>query len=341
MSERITVWLVSPADRPNYSLQWIDPGTGKRRTRSTGTSDPQKAEQARGDLEARLNDPNAYSEATAPRLTWAELCERFADEHLAGLSPGHRRNAHRVIDRLEHLIKPKSPADLNNEAVSAYIRDQVRRGIMPATQSTERAILAKLIRWAADAGYLLKVPKVNRPKLIDAGPPTRLLTAEGFADLSQRIEPRTRGMLAVGWFQGLRRTEMLTLSWERQTDRPWIDWEANRIQFPAKASKGKRFSWLPLAPGLRAFLADRDRTGRVLAEAPTSGSAFATSFVVAAERCGYNLRLHDLRRSFATHYAPKVPAQVLQRLMRHANITVTLKYYANLDPSLEAAIALG
>jgi hypothetical protein len=54
-SSRVTVWLQRFKDRPHLMLQWIDPDTGKRKSRSAGTADYNKAEQARGDLEYELN----------------------------------------------------------------------------------------------------------------------------------------------------------------------------------------------------------------------------------------------------------------------------------------------
>ena len=40
---------------------------------------------------------------------------------------------------------------------------------------------------------------------------------------------------------------------------------------------------------------------------------------------------HDLRRSFGTRWAKRVMPAVLQRLMRHANIATTMKYYVTMD----------
>lgn len=40
---------------------------------------------------------------------------------------------------------------------------------------------------------------------------------------------------------------------------------------------------------------------------------------------------HDLRRSFGTRWAKRVMPAVLQRLMRHAQIGTTMKYYVTMD----------
>jgi hypothetical protein len=48
--------------------------------------------------------------------------------------------------------------------------------------------------------------------------------------------------------------------------------------------------------------------------------------------------MHALRRGFGCYYAARVPAQVLQKLMRHSNISVTMDYYANVDSAVEDAV---
>jgi hypothetical protein len=53
------------------------------------------------------------------------------------------------------------------------------------------------------------------------------------------------------------------------------------------------------------------------------------------------LTMRSLRRGFGCRYAGKVPAQVLQRLMRHANITTTMTYYANVDDAAMEAVLGG
>ena len=57
-----------------------------------------------------------------------------------------------------------------------------------------------------------------------------------------------------------------------------------------------------------------------------------------AKKAGVKLTMHTLRKGFGCRYAGKVPAQVLQKLMRHANIRVTMTYYANVDDAVEAAV---
>lgn len=62
--KRVTVCVLRPKDRPTLQLQWVDPDTGVRKTKSAGTDDPDKAEQARADLEYQLNHGCSRSRAS-------------------------------------------------------------------------------------------------------------------------------------------------------------------------------------------------------------------------------------------------------------------------------------
>jgi integrase len=57
-----------------------------------------------------------------------------------------------------------------------------------------------------------------------------------------------------------------------------------------------------------------------------------------AKRAGVKLSMRSLRRGFGSRYAGKVPAQILQKLMRHSNITLTMTYYANVDDAVMDAV---
>src|SRR5207244_10589643 len=49
--KRVTVWVQRFKDRRHLMLQWTDPDTGRRKSRSAETDDPGAAETARADLE--------------------------------------------------------------------------------------------------------------------------------------------------------------------------------------------------------------------------------------------------------------------------------------------------
>jgi integrase len=53
---------------------------------------------------------------------------------------------------------------------------------------------------------------------------------------------------------------------------------------------------------------------------------------------GVRLTFKSLRRGFGCRYAGKVSAHVLQRLMRHSDLKITMTYYANIDAAVEEAV---
>src|SRR5262245_55802492 len=106
MSEkRVTVWVQQFRDRPALMLQWLDPDTGRRKSRSAGTADPDRAETARADLEYELNN-GLHKEAS--RMSWERFREVFFEEYVA-----HRRNATRLVyenvfNLFERICSPRT-----------------------------------------------------------------------------------------------------------------------------------------------------------------------------------------------------------------------------------------
>ena len=89
-SKRIIVWCQHFGDRPFLMLQWHDPATGKRKSKSAGTNNPLEAEKARADLEYELNN-GLHKEAS--RISWEAFRELFEAEYLTNLRPDTREHA--------------------------------------------------------------------------------------------------------------------------------------------------------------------------------------------------------------------------------------------------------
>jgi hypothetical protein len=56
VKNRVRVWVLNQGDRVNYNLQWIDPASGRRKSKSAGTSDYEEAVRRATVLEHILND---------------------------------------------------------------------------------------------------------------------------------------------------------------------------------------------------------------------------------------------------------------------------------------------
>jgi integrase len=343
---RIKVWVQAFKDRPTLMLQWHDPITGKRKSKSAGTSDPDEAETARADHEADLNH-GRYQEVE--NASWTRFRERFEEEYVAGGRPNTRRNYRNGLDLFERLCGPKILRGVTERTLSAFVagmRKEPCRGRVGMAASSMAVYLQYLrtsLRWAVEQKLLASCPKFPRVK-----PPARHpqpIAAESFERMLAKAEDLpTRAYLLCGWRAGLRLGEAFSLEWGETEAAPYVDLARNRIIIPAAFAKAVKDQWVPLDPVLRAALEALPRHGRKVFRflgrdgRPIKQDTMSDRVVALARRAGVRLTMHALRKGFGCRYADKVPAQVLQKLMRHANIKTTMDYYANVDAAVEAAV---
>lgn len=329
---RIKVRIQPFLDRAALQLQWTDPVTGKRKTQSARTADPDEAEQARADLEYELNHG---LHAEPGRLTWPAFRQLFEREYIMALRDNTCRSYGWTFDAFEASDPPRLLAGITQRTLSAWVAT-LRQTLAPSSIALHLEHLRAALRWAADQELLTKVPrfpKVEVPKRTPRPVPEelfeRLLAAAG-------DDTVTRAYLLSGWLAGLRRSEAAHLEWEPSERRPWLDFEAGRIWLPATYVKGKRDQWIPVDPRLAEAFQALPRSGStVFAKAPQTWTNLLQRL---AKMAGVRLSMRALRRGFVCRYASKVPAQVLKQLARHSSLETTLGFYANVDDAVEAAV---
>jgi hypothetical protein len=151
---RVKVWLLRPKGRTSLMLQWVDPDTRRRKSRSAGTDDEEKAERARADLEYELNR-GRYKEAS--RMTWERFREVFEDESLPGVRPSTARNFRNTFDLLEQTCNPSTLRSVSTRMVSRYVAELRKlpgrtRGncMMASTIAVRLAFLHAALAWALE-----------------------------------------------------------------------------------------------------------------------------------------------------------------------------------------------
>jgi len=163
-----------------------------------------------------------------------------------------------------------------------------------------------------------------------------------------------KALFSVAYGCGLRREEILHLT--------WVDIDFEKQQIKVSASKGSEniLEWEPKSRRNRVVPMP-DETGQLLADIQAQAREGHPYIFVSHERLErikerrkigrWNPRsalinnlsrdfhvihrranvsectLHDLRRSAITHWAQRLPIQVVQVLAGHSNITTTRKYY--------------
>jgi integrase len=345
--KRIRVWVQRFKDRKHLVFQWYDPETGKRKSQSAQTDDPEQAEDARADLEADLNN-GRHKEAS--RLSWEKFRELFEAEYVTGLRKDTRDCYADTFDAFERLCHPTSLKGIKERTLSAFVgvlrrQKGINGGTMQeSTIKIRLQFLRTALNWAAQQKLIpecpafpsIKVPK-RRPQPVPVESFERLL--------AKAPDDNMRAFVLCGWLAGLRLNEGLSLEWEETDAAPWLDLARDRICFPAGFVKAGEDQWVPLDRELREALEALPRDGAKVfrfvegrSGKPVKDIAVSHRVVEMARQAGVKLTMKSLRRGFGCRYASKVPAQVLQKLMRHSNISITMDYYANVDDAVMEAV---
>lgn len=370
----IKVKVVEFGDRKHYQMQYVDPVTRKKRTRSTGVvktglkKDRTEAERVAAKWEAELRE-GRYCDPS--KTTWAQFRERYEDEVLSGLADKTFQKVNSVFNLVEAILMPRLLRDVTAERLSTFQAKMRERSLAESTIAGNLAHLRAALRWAVTIGLLPVSPKVERPKRSKSGKMMkgRPITTEEFERMLGKVSTVVgdksasawRYYLRGLWLSGLRLTESLELYWDRDdklcvTD---IDSKFPMLRIPAELEKGNKDRLLPMAPEFAEFLRQTpvsDRIGPVFAPIPkyrsSRPSAWWVSRVVSKIGRAAKVKVstdcrtskvkyasaHDLRRSFGERWSAKVMPQVLMLLMRHESIDTTMKFYVGRNAKTAAQV---
>ncbi|MBP60391.1 MAG: hypothetical protein CMJ62_02590 [Planctomycetaceae bacterium] len=196
----IKVKVVEFRDRKNYMMQFADPVTGRKRTRSTKVErtgrkrDRNEAERVAAKWEADLRE-GRYKEPS--KVTWAEFRDRYEDEVLASLADRTEQKVCGIFNMLEDLLSPSRLRDLTADRLSFYQRRLREMGRQETTIDGHLAHLVAALNWAVGIGLLTEVPAIKRPKRVKRSGKTdkmkgRPITLEEF----ERMMAKTEATLA-------------------------------------------------------------------------------------------------------------------------------------------------
>jgi len=285
-------------------------------------------------------------------MTWERFRELFEAEYLPNCRPKACSEFRTTLDLFERLCNPRTVRSVNERKVSVFTAEMRKlpgraKGQVNMMASTVKIRLQQLhtvLRWAEDQKLIAACPKFPSVKVPKKWP--QPVPAESFEKLLDKARGQMRTFLLCGWLAGLRLDEARSLEWEETDKAPWVDFVRDRIWLPAGFVKAVEDQWVPLDPALREALLALPRQGPKVFSLTAWGKgkrvlslqALSCRIVTLAREAGVRLTMRSLRRGFGCRYAGKVPAQVLQKLMRHANIQTTVGFYANVDAAAEEAV---
>lgn len=325
MADRMNVWIQRFYDRPILMLQWIDPETGKRRSKSSGTTDEKVAEKKRLIHEHELNS-GRYEDRS--RMSWERFKELYQSEKLAMTGEKNQEKAVSAFAKLEEKIAIKSVGQITERTISTFAKKLREEGLAAATIAAYLRYLKAALRWAEQQKIITRAPAIIMPKVpkntsaakIRAA--ARLTTEEFERLLAASPNEGWRLLIALAWHCGLRREEAREVRGEH------IRLADHIITIPKNKAgdvDGAAFITPELDEMLRMIFADNVPMGRLIPghAVPNNPSMVSKAFGRIAKKAAVRgaskrglITLHDLRRSFGSRWAGKVPAQVLQRMMR-------------------------
>lgn len=340
--KRVSVWVQRFVSRP-YGLQWIDPASGKRKTKSAGTYDRRDADRKAKELEYELNHGLAE---LGGRMPWRAFRDAYEAEHVNQL---RERSQEAIRTALDHFERFKPRITVNDISVrtvaefARYLRILPQRaqkiGLAPKSIKSYLVSLHGALAWGQRQEFIrtvpafpeIKVPK-RKPQATPAEVFERIIAAER--------SPEWRGILYAAWYAGLRIEECLRTRWAESFEHPWIDLERRRIVFPAAGQKNNEDDWLPIHRVLFEVLDALPRTSvkvfPVGCDRPAASKHFSRLF----RKLGVRTTFHGLRRGFITRLAkdPNVTPAMLKRLARHASIQTTMQFYVDMEDEIADAI---
>jgi integrase len=368
MVARLRVYVTRFPDRPTYQLQWSDQLTGRTRTKTTdvpvslGSRGRKAAERLAAELETQLQDGSGQFPC---RVSWDTFRSRYEAEVLPGLSPQTASKVGTLANHVETILNPRLLSDLDEARVSYLVVGLRKRAVAESTIQSYLGHLKAMLNWAVDQRLLRarpKFPKIRRTKKSKASSPMkgRPITGEEFermlkataAVVGDEAAPAWGRYLRGLWTSGLRLTESLDLSWDRQGGLVPVLPEHGRptLLVPAELEKGHTDRILPMPPEFALQLAETpplERKGPVFLLSGTRmkgrrPKARRVSEIISAigKKAGVVVHVapadptkvkyasaHDFRRAFGERWAARVMPKQLQELMRHESIETTLRYY--------------
>lgn len=366
MNDQIAVHVVRYKDRPNWVMRYVDPVTGKQVTKSAKTTSKRDADRKAAKWEAELREGRYQRQSRMTWAEFRERYEEeklatLSAKTLAAWEAAANHLERVVSPKLLASVDSNVLSQFQAKLLAGGMKQTTLashlRSLRAAFSWAERrSLIAKAPR--VDMPKLTKGDRTMRGRPITAEEYERMLgkaesVRKGDAELWKRL---LRGL----WLSGLRLSEALQLSWDADAAiTVHLSGRYPMLRIFAEAQKSKRDALLPISPEFGEFLLavpaedrqglvfgieglvrgkpiDTQRASRIVAKIGEAALVVVDANVIRLrvdKKTGEVTKVpkcataHDLRRAFGTRWSKRVMPVMLQRLMRHASIETTMRYY--------------
>ena len=308
----------------------------------------------------------------ASQVEWNDFRCRFEVEYLGGLARKTDASYGTALNAFKRLTDIQRLRSVNARLLGEFAISLRGEGKSESTIEGYLRQLKVALRWAHRQEMLPAVPefpvirRAHHRKVMKG----RAVTGEEFERLIEAVPEVVGGAAAPEWISlwrglwwgGLRLGEALNLRWKAlpHDDTPiLVDLDGAFPVFlvPAAGEKAHTDRILPMAPEFAQLLQetpDRKRCGRVFRVTGVKGNPIQS--IDYASRIGAKFgkvagivvdttlsgkvkyaSAHDLRRAFGTRWSLRVMPAVLKELMRHADISTTMRFYVGQNAQATAA----
>lgn len=241
-----------------------------------------------------------------------------------------------TVEKQFPSIKRLHLDELESGDIESYKNNRIAMDVEGSTVNREVTSIKRVLSWSTEQNPPLLLPinnKIMGVKLFKENPGRiRFLTNEEIPKLlSQCKTPHLKMAVTLALETGLRIHGCLTLLWSEIKDGIIV-----------KKVKGGTVVRVPVTNTLREALDEYRRDSRVMSKyvipSPVNpsehmGTDANFGFATALKNAGIeDFHFHDLRHTFATHFLMRGgDIRVLQELLGHSNITMTMKYTHVID----------
>ena len=262
------------------------------------------------------------------------------------LSPATCSEHRMVLEQFKAACGARNLTVIDYAMLERFRKSRLDDGVSPATVNKSLRTLQSILTRAVKRNYIKADPFKGHRRALwvwEAEPEPRIVDR---ADLQKLLaacpDDRWSGIVTIAYYGGLRRGEILALEWSD------VDFDSGVLHIYNKVdhlTKSRRIRTVPMTQQVRAALQKlrfgmlksklvfTGRGGRPLAE------NFDRHFKRLLTKAGLIdddgqavFTLHDLRRSCATELLRcGVPPKVVQRILGHAKLDTTMRYYAGVE----------
>lgn len=343
-------------DGTAWRIRWINPATGRADSQACGR-DLALARNLRDQKKAELRDGLS---GKLPDRSLADLIDGIAGFQ-AGRSQHTIRKTKDSLESLRNLCGDRLLQHVGKDTVMDFRSRRLATNVAVATVNKDVRQIRSALSYAQDAGWIRYNPLLRwkNARLTEPERVVRVVEPAEFKKLLEAIaDPSFRVLLNVGYYQGMRRTEMANLRWSA------VDLDKGAIHVlnvpeAGEFTKSRKNRSIPMHPIVRRELAAMRKDlptmvedGRAVPKHPhefawEDGQPYKPDWIThrfakAAKDSGVSASIHDLRRSFSTlAQRAGVDRFTVKDLGGWSSVTVVEKHYTGeIKPVLERAMDL-